>query len=172
MPAGTPGLIWVKSPMLFMDYVNQADATAALRAGDWLSVRDMGHLDASGLLHLCGRENRMLVTQGKNLFPEEVEQRLLAHPAVAQASLQGRADALRGSSVHAVLQWQGDAPAGAQQLAAWCREALEPFKTPRHWWLWKGDWPQTASGKTDHGAIARALADTPVGASPLLEPWP
>ena len=176
MPAGTPGLIWVKSPMLFMDYVNQADATAALRVGDWLSVRDMGHLDASGLLHLCGRENRMLVTQGKNLFPEEVEQRLLAHPAVAQASLQGAFDELRGSSVHAVLQWQGDAPAGAQQLTAWCREALEPFKTPRHWWLWKGDWPQTASGKTDHGAIARALAGTsagmPVGASPLLEPWP
>lgn len=172
LPAGQPGLIWVRSPMLFMDYVNQADATAALRVGDWLSVRDMGHLDASGLLHLCGRENRMLVTQGKNLFPEEVEQRLLAHPAVAQASLQGAFDELRGSSVHAVLQWQGDAAAGAQQLAAWCREALEPFKTPRHWWLWKGDWPQTASGKTDHGAIARALADTPVGASPLLEPWP
>lgn len=165
---GTPGLIWVRSPMLFTGYADQADATAALREGEWLSVRDMGYLDDGGLLHLCGRENRMLVTQGKNLFPEEVEARLLAHPRVAQASLQGVADDLRGTSVHAVLQWQGDAPPpGAQQLAAWCRAALEPFKTPRHWWVCAGGWPQTASGKTDHAALGRALA----GASPLLEPW-
>ncbi len=169
LPAGQPGLIWVKSPMLFTGYVNQADATAALRSGDWLSVRDMGYVDASGLLHLCGRETRMLVTQGKNLFPEEVEARLLDHPAIAQASLQGLADPLRGTRVHAVLQWRdGAAPPGAQHLAAWCREALEPFKTPRHWWRWTGAWPQTASGKTEHAAIARALAQ----ASPLLEPWP
>lgn len=166
-PPGQPGLIWVQSPMLFIDYVNRGDATAALREGEWLSVRDFGYLDASGLLHLCGRESRMLVTQGKNLFPEEVEARLLAHPAIAQASLQGAADGLRGTRVHAVLQWQdGAPPPTALDLAAWCRAALEPFKAPRHWWLWAGDWPQTASGKTDHAAIGRALA----GASPLLEP--
>lgn len=174
-PPGTPGLIWVRSPMLFMDYVNQSDATAALREGDWLSVRDMGYLDDSGLLHLCGRENRMLVTQGKNLFPEEVETRLLAHPQVAQASLQGVADGLRGASVHAVLQWRGQArPPGGLALAAWCREALEPFKTPRHWWVWTGDWPQTASGKTDHAAIGRTLqarAATGQEAATVLEAW-
>jgi len=168
LPPGQPGLIWVRSPMLFMDYVNPGDATAALCVGDWLSVRDCGYLDASGLLHLCGRESRMLVTQGKNLFPEEVEARLLAHPAVAQASLQGMADGLRGTRVHTVLQWQGDVPPpGAQDLAAWCRAALEPFKAPRHWWLWQGDWPQTASGKTDHGAIGRALA----AGAPALQAW-
>ncbi|MBS0291175.1 MAG: AMP-binding protein [Proteobacteria bacterium] len=166
---GQPGLIWVRSPMLFMDYVNPGDATAALRVGDWLSVRDFGYLDANGLLHLCGRENRMLVTQGKNLFPEEVEARLLAHGGVVQASLQGLADGLRGARVHAVLQCRdGVAPPPAQDLAAWCRAALEPFKAPRHWWLWRGDWPQTASGKTDHAAIGRALAT----GAPALRAWP
>lgn len=166
---GQPGLIWVRSPMLFMDYVNPGDATAALRVGDWLSVRDFGYLDANGLLHLCGRENRMLVTQGKNLFPEEVEARLLAHGGVVQASLQGLADGLRGARVHAVLQCRdGAAPPPAQDLAAWCRAALEPFKAPRRWWLWRGDWPQTASGKTDHAAIGRALAT----GAPALRAWP
>lgn len=168
LPPGEPGLIWVRSPMLFMDYVNPGDATAALRVGDWLSVRDHGYLDEGGLLHLCGRESRMLVTQGKNLFPEEVEARLLAHPAVAQASLQGRADGLRGMRVHAVLQWRAGAAApSTQALAAWCRAALEPYKTPRHWWLWRGDWPQTASGKTDHAAVGRALADASAALEPL-----
>ena len=109
-----------------------------------------------------------IVTQGKNLFPEEVEARLLAHPQVAQASLQGVADGLRGLRVQAVLQWQGDAPPpGALELAAWCRAVLEPYKAPRHWWVWVGDWPQTASGKTDHAAIARALQ----APSPPLERW-
>lgn len=169
LPPGSPGLIWVRSPMLFSDYVNPGESTAALRVGDWLSVRDIGHLDASGLLHLCGRENRMLVTQGKNLFPEEVETRLLAHPRLTQASLQGMADGLRGTSVHAVLQCQGDGPPpGAQQLGSWCRQVLEPYKAPRHWWLWQGDWPQTASGKTDHGALARALK----AGAPELRPLP
>lgn len=168
LPPGVPGLIWVRSPMLFMDYVNAADGTAALRDGDWLSVRDMGYVDERGLLHLCGRESRMLVTQGKNLFPEEVEARLLAHPQVAQASLQGLADGLRGTRVHGVLQWNGNTPpSSALELAAWCREVLEPYKAPRHWWVWAGDWPQTASGKTDHAAIGRALH----AASPQLEPW-
>ena len=157
LPRGETGLIWVCSPMLFTGYVNLADGTAALREGDWLSVRDVGFLDASGLLHLCGRESRMVVTQGKNLFPEEIETCLAAHPAVVQASLHGLPDALRGMAVHAVLQCPGEPPP-APLLAAWCRERLEPFKTPRHWWLWRGPWPQTASGKTDHAAIARALA--------------
>ena len=179
---GPPGLIWVRSPMLFMDYVGQADGgadgSAALRRGDWLSVRDMGHIDAQGRLHLLGRESRMIVTQGKNLFPEEVEARLLAHPRVAQASLQGLADRLRGQVVHAVLQAadadadadadSAHAPPAAQALGQWCRDTLEGFKVPRHWWRWQGPWPLTASGKTDHAAIARALREQ----AQHLQPWP
>ena len=67
-----------------------------------------------------------------------------------------------------VLQWQGDAPPpGSLEMAAWCRAVLEPYMAPRHWWVWVGDWPQTASGKTDHAAIARALQ----APSPPLERW-
>lgn len=182
LPIGTPGLIWIRSPMLFTGYVGPTDATAALRAGPWLSVRDMGSLDTDGRLHLRGRESRMLVTQGRNLFPEEVESRLQAHPGVQQASLHGVPDPLRGLRLHAVLAGEDTVPApGTQALTQWCQAALEPYKTPRHWWRWRGPWPQTASGKTDHPAIARALAqavsstDAAAGAGParpgLLIPW-
>ncbi|MFG0639828.1 AMP-binding protein [Delftia sp. WSY_22] len=180
---GEDGLIYMRSPMLFMDYVGEArDGTAALRDGEWLSVRDMGHIDAGGQLCLAGRQSRMLVTQGKNLFPEEVETLLAAHPGVAQVSIQGLPDALRGMQVHAVVQWHGAAPAGsAQALAAWLRERLESYKLPRQWWSCT-DWPQTASGKTDHGRLARALAATatatdtdtgqPLPGEPALLPLP
>ncbi|MDO4682610.1 MAG: AMP-binding protein [Lautropia sp.] len=157
---GEPGRIWVRSPMLFTDYINPDDDTAAVRHGDWLSVHDMGHLDEHGILHLCGRANRMIVTQAKNLFPEEVESCLSAHPAIAQASVHGLADEQRGHSVHAVVQLAdaaGEATPGPRELALWCQQHLERFKTPRHWWRWQGPWPQTASGKTDHARIAALL---------------
>lgn len=169
-PDDLAGRIYVRSPMLFTDYVNPAaDATQASRDGDWLTVHDMGHWDDAGRLCLVGRENRMLVTQGKNLFPEEVEAVLLAHPAVLAASVQGVADPLRGQQVVALLAWQANAtPATAAELATWCRERLEPYKVPRRWWTC-APWPHTASGKTDHAALARALTEPD---STCLQPIP
>ena len=173
-----PGLIWIRSPMLFIDYVNGQDATAARRVGEWLTVRDIGWQDAQGNLYLVGRENRMIVTQARNLFPEEVEARLMAHPDISQAAVLGLPDPQRGQVVHAVLMRPSDdgnqtpamtgsaeveAPAlvpltaAPADLVAWCHQALESYKVPRHWWRWQGEWPMTASGKTDLAALRQAL---------------
>lgn len=173
-----PGLIWIRSPMLFIDYVNGQDATAARRVGEWLTVRDIGWQDARGNLYLVGRENRMIVTQARNLFPEEVEARLMAHPDISQAAVLGLPDPQRGQVVHAVLMRPSDdgshapsmtgsaeaeaptlvsmTPAPAD-LVAWCHQTLESYKVPRHWWRWRGKWPMTASGKTDLAALRQAL---------------
>ncbi|MFD0666558.1 AMP-binding protein [Ramlibacter sp. MAHUQ-53] len=153
------GAIFVRSPMLFTDYVGgQADPTAAVRDGAWLSVGDMGWIDDAGRLCLAGRRNRMVVTQGKNLFPEEVEAVLGACAGVAAASVHGVPDPVRGQQVVAVVRpAPGVAPATAQDLAAACRERLEPYKAPRRF-LACEDWPLTTSGKTDHARIAAMLA--------------
>lgn len=151
------GLIYVRSPMVFMDYAGGGqDGTAALRDGDWLSVRDMGRLDAQGRLHLMGRQNRMIVTQGKNLFPEELETVLAAHPEVVAASAHGLPHPVRGQQVVAVVQLREPAHPSATALTAWCRERLEAYKQPRRVFV-ADPWPQTASGKTDHPALERGL---------------
>ena len=154
------GLIYIRSPMLFMDYVGDAhDPTAVLRDGDWLSVRDMGHIDERGMLCLAGRQSRMIVTQGKNLFPEEVENLLGEHPHIVQASLHGQADALRGMQVHGILLLNSEQytyTVSGLALTQWLKERTEAFKAPRQWWVCK-DWPHTASGKTDHGKLGQAL---------------
>ncbi|MEG2155253.1 MAG: AMP-binding protein [Burkholderiaceae bacterium] len=165
-PAG-PGLIFVRSPMLFSDYVGGAnDATAAVRDGDWLSVRDLGRIDAEGRLRLAGRQNRMIVTQGKNLFPEEVEAELAARPDVLAASVHGLADPVRGQQVVAVLHLAPGAAPNAAAMAAACRNRLEAYKVPRQF-LVCADWPQTLSGKTDHVLLGRWLQ---AGDSPCLSP--
>lgn len=170
-PDSPDGLIYVRSPMVFMDYVGAArDHTAALRDGDWVCVRDLGHLDPQGRLRVAGRESRMLVTRAKKLFPEELEAVLEAHPAVARASVHGLPDAQRGVQIVAILQWA--APQEHTDLAAlqaWCRSRLEPFKVPRHIWL-HCDWAFTASGKTDHPALGRSLPTTGHEAAPCLTP--
>ena len=176
-----PSLIWIRSPMLFIDYVNGQDATAARRVGEWLTVRDIGWQDAQGNLYLVGRENRMIVTQARNLFPEEVEARLMAHPDIAQVAVLGLPDPQRGQVVHAVLMRPSDdsshapsmtgsteveAPAlvsmtpAPVDLVAWCHQTLESYKVPRHWWRWQGRWPMTASGKTDLADLRQALEGT------------
>ncbi len=113
----------------------------------------------------------MIVTQGKNLFPEEVEAVLCEHPRVAAASVHGVDDALRGKQVWVALQLHDDAPTSpaqpplqpladaalARELAAWCRSQLEAHKCPRRWFS-ATPWPQTASGKTDHPKLAQWLA--------------
>jgi acyl-CoA synthetase (AMP-forming)/AMP-acid ligase II len=168
------GLIYVRSPMVFMDYVGGADdATAALRDGDWICVRDLGYLDAQGRLCLAGRQNRMLVTLGKNLFPEEVESVLERHPAIASASVHGLADPLRGLQVVAIVRWSQDAALpypDALALKAWCRQQLEAYKVPRRFFR-SDNWPLTTSGKTDHLALARTLQASQDG-TPCLQTLP
>ncbi len=156
-PLGT-GQIFVRSPMLFTDYVGAAnDHTAAVRDGEWLSVRDMGYIDAQGYLCLVGRENRMVVTQGKNLFPEEVESVLMSSIEVAHASVLGVPDAIRGQQVVAIVCASNTATdVSAQALADLCRAQLESYKVPKRFFMCT-DWPMTASGKTDHPALAQQL---------------
>jgi long-chain acyl-CoA synthetase len=156
-PLGT-GQIFVRSPMLFTDYVGAAsDHTAAVRDGEWLSVRDMGYLDAQGYLCMVGRENRMVVTQGKNLFPEEVESVLLSCATVSQASVLGVPDAIRGQQVVAIVCTANEADApSTKMLIELCRKQLESYKVPKRFFVCD-DWPMTASGKTDHPALAKQL---------------
>jgi acyl-CoA synthetase (AMP-forming)/AMP-acid ligase II len=163
------GLIYLRSPMVFSGYLTGAsntsklgeiyDTTAAVREGEWISVRDQGYLDPQGWLCLHGRENRMIVTQGKNLFPEAVEAVLETHPAIASASVLGQDDALRGQQLVVVLKLQAaalDSPPTALELRHWCNTRLERWQQPRRWLVCE-DWPMTSSGKTDHRTIAQAV---------------
>lgn len=170
-PDSPNGLIYVRSPMVFMDYVGTAhDHTAALRDGDWVCVRDLGHLDALGHLWVAGRESRMLITMAKKLFPEELEAVLEAHPAVARASVHGLPDTQRGVQIVAIIQWAAaTAQPDLRTLQNWCRNRLEAFKVPRHIWVHL-DWAFTAGGKTDHPKLGRTLPPHTHEAAPCLTP--
>lgn len=102
LPPGRTGRVFVASPFLFTDYAT-GDSPDLSVLGDEASVGDMGFLDAAGFLHLVGRARRMIVTAGKNLFPEEVERVLETHPAITAAAVLGVPDGKRGERLVAVL---------------------------------------------------------------------
>jgi O-succinylbenzoic acid--CoA ligase len=95
----------------------------------WLHTGDQGRLDEDGGLHVLGRLKELIVSGGENLAPLEVEQALLAHPAVAEAGVAGLPDPEWGEAVTAFVVLS--APAQADELRAWCRERLEPYKVPK-----------------------------------------
>jgi O-succinylbenzoic acid--CoA ligase len=114
------GEILVRGPMV---------APAAVADDGWLHTGDLGRLDEDGRLHVLGRLKELIVTGGENVAPLEVEQVLLGHPAVADAGVAGVPDPEWGEAVTAFVVLRE--PAAGEQLQAWCRERLEPFKVPK-----------------------------------------
>jgi o-succinylbenzoate---CoA ligase len=104
-------------------------APGELGEDGWLHTGDLGRLDEDGRLHVLGRLKELIVTGGENVAPLEVEQALLAHPAVSDAGVAGLPDPEWGEAVTAFVVLSQ--PAGEGELRDWCRERLEPFKVPK-----------------------------------------
>ncbi|MBS9478304.1 AMP-binding protein [Ancylobacter radicis] len=152
LPVGEAGAIWVGSTMLFDGYACGGSEDLGRTEG-FMSVGDHGRLDAAGFLYLHGREKRMLVTAGLNVYPEEVEAVLTRLPGIEEAAVFGLPDDLRGVELVAVLRGTfaaagPDAPA----LRAACRAFLPAAKIPRRF-LALADWPRTSGGKADLRAL-------------------
>ena len=148
LPPLTNGRVFVESPLVFRDYALPTES-GCTRLGDAISVGDIGHLDESGFLFLEGREKRMIVTSGKNLFPEQVERVLEQHPDIRHAALIAVADAKRGERLVALV----NGPVSRASLMAHARLHLVLAHVPRLYVQVK-DWPLTPSGKTDFSVLA------------------
>ncbi|MBX6396065.1 MAG: AMP-binding protein, partial [Alicyclobacillaceae bacterium] len=104
-----------------------------LRDG-WVYTGDIGKLDEEGYLWFRGRVKEMIKCSGYSVFPEEVEQWLVRHPAVAQAAVIGVPDPVRGESVKAfiVLKPEYKGKVTEEEIIAWSREHMAAYKYPRH----------------------------------------
>jgi len=153
LPVSQPGRVFVESPLVFMNYA-YGGAGGCWRAGSAVSVGDVGFLDADGFLHLVGRANRMIVSSGKNVYPEEIEQVFARHAGIAAVAVLGMPDAQRGERIIALVALR-DQTVSRSALIAHARLALPLFKVPRLYGA-VTDWPLTRSGKTDLEALRHA----------------
>jgi long-chain acyl-CoA synthetase len=166
VPAGTEGEICVRGPGVMLGYWHDPDQTAAAVVDGWLHTGDVGRLDDDGYLFVVDRLKDLIIRGGFNVFPRDVEDALLAHPAVAGAAVVGRPDRESGEEVVGVVALHPGASATPEELVAFARERLARYKYPREVHVVDAI-PLTSVGKTDRRAV-RALVgvDTPRGSDP------
>ncbi|MGB8384612.1 MAG: AMP-binding protein [Dermatophilaceae bacterium] len=146
LPIGERGEIVVKGPCVTPGYWQNPNETANAIHDGWFATGDIGFIDDEGMLYCVDRKKDMIVASGFKVWPGEVEQVLLTHPAVMEAAVVGMPDAYRGESVKAFVIPRPGSQVSPEELAAWCKARLATFKAPREVQV-VADLPRTASGK-------------------------
>jgi len=127
LPAGETGEILCRGEVVMPGYWRNDEATAAAMRGGWLHTGDVGAFDAEGYLHLKDRSKDLIISGGSNIYPREVEEVLLTHPAVREVSVIGRADREWGEVVVAYVVGEAERDA----LDALCLARIARFKRPK-----------------------------------------
>ncbi|WP_181372975.1 AMP-binding protein [Massilia glaciei] len=130
-------------------YFGDAEKTAQTYQGDYFTLGDFGYVDEDGFLFLTGRAAECIISGGVNIYPQEVDNVLLGHPAVADACTVGAPDAEWGERVVSLVVTRPGytaSPALAEELMAWCATQLAGFKRPRKIHF-ETEVPRTATGK-------------------------
>ena len=112
-------------------YWNNPEATAEVVRDGWFHTGDLGYADEDGYFYIVDRKKDLVIRGGFNVYPREVEEVLYTHPAIAEAAVVGRADERLGEEVVAYVALKAGARADEQDVIAFCRERMAPYKYPR-----------------------------------------
>ncbi len=155
LPPGRDGEICVRSPGVMTGYWHAEDSSVL--AGDWLHTGDIGHQDADGYLYVVDRKKDLILRGGFNVFPRDIEDVLIAHPAVAQAGVVGRPDGRLGEEVVAFVSLLPGAEVSAEELTEHARNHLAANKYPRQIMIVPAV-PLTSVGKLDRKKLRQWIA--------------
>ncbi|NJO06516.1 MAG: AMP-binding protein [Chloroflexaceae bacterium] len=165
VPPETEGEIQVRGPHVFQGYWQRPDATAAAFDSDgWFNTGDLGWVSSDGYFTIAGRARELIITGGYNVYPREVEEVLLTHPALSEAAVLGLPDTDLGEQVVAVVVARTTLDAAAQhalatELIALCREQLAAYKKPRQV-RFVAELPRNALGKVQKHLLAQHLSSS------------
>lgn len=155
VPRGEVGEILVRGENLMKGYWNDPQATAAAMRGDWFATGDLGREDEDGYFFVVDRVKDMIVRNGYNVYPREVEELLYTHPDVAEVAVVGIPDQRHGEEIAAVVTCKPDAQVTEDELREWTRERIAAYKYPRV--ITFGTIPKGPTGKM----LKRSIAISP-----------
>jgi long-chain acyl-CoA synthetase len=160
LPAGEVGEVLIRAPQLMAGYWDDPEETAiTVRTHDgerWLHTGDLGYLDGDGYLFIVDRLKDLIKTHGYQVWPREIEEVLATHPAVAEVGVAGVPDEAKGEVAKAWVVLAAGQQAGVEELRAFCRERLAPYKVPATV-EFRSELPKTMVGKV----LRRALTAQP-----------
>jgi acyl-CoA synthetase (AMP-forming)/AMP-acid ligase II len=155
LPTGERGEVVIQGPNVVRGYENNPEANASAFVDGWFRTGDQGFLDGNGYLTLTGRLKELINRGGEKISPREIDEVLLAHPAVAEAVCFGVPHPAWGEEVAAAVTLKDAATEG--ELLAYCKERLADFKRPKQIHITTAI-PRTATGKIQRRVVAQAFA--------------
>jgi long-chain acyl-CoA synthetase len=164
MPSGQVGELLLRAPQHMTEYWNDPLETAeTLRVhGDgppWIHTGDLAYIDDDGYVFIVDRKKDMLKTSGFQVWPREIEEVISAHPAVREVGVAGVPDPIKGEVAKAWVVLKGGHTATADELRAYCKERLAPYKVPASV-EFRADLPKTMVGKVLRRALTAEARDT------------
>ena len=152
LPPDEPGELCFAAPTLMIGYWNRPEQTAESLRGDWLHSGDIGSLDGEGNIYIRDRLKDMIVSNGYNVYPKEVENALAEHPSVQNVAVVGVQDDIRGEVIHAFAVLREGTSVTEEALIAHCAGLIGKHKLPRRIHF-TDSLPLTASGKIQRFAL-------------------
>jgi acyl-CoA synthetase (AMP-forming)/AMP-acid ligase II len=152
---GETGEVAVIGPAVFAGYHNNAAANAKAFRDGWFLTGDLGHMDAEGFLYLTDRASDMYISGGSNIYPREIEEKILQHPAISECAVLGVPDATWGEVGIAVCVARDDARE-ATDLLAWLDAKVPRYKLPKSVVFWD-EMPKSGYGKITKKLIRAEL---------------
>jgi acyl-CoA synthetase (AMP-forming)/AMP-acid ligase II len=161
------GEICVCGPAVFAGYYNNPDANAKAFRDGWFRTGDLGHMDDERFLYITGRASDMYISGGSNVYPREVEEKALTHPAIAEIAIIGVPDTTWGEVGVAVCVLRPDAKLNEKELLAWMEGKVSRYKLPKRVFFWEA-LPKSGYGKITKKIVSEELEAR--GFLPLYKP--
>jgi len=156
--ADEEGRLWIRAPSNTVGYWRNEDATSATIRDGWLDTGDVMKIDADGYLWFRGRKKQIIVHDGSNICPQEVEEALLEHPAVESAGVVGIHDLVHGENVRGYVTTKPDTTRPTSQELIRFARARIGYKAPEEI-VFLAEMPLNATGKVDRVTLKRMAED-------------
>lgn len=156
LTAGGTGEICVIGPAVFAGYHDNPEANEKAFRDGWFRTGDLGYMDENGFVYITGRSSDMYISGGSNIYPREIEEKILLHPQIAEVAVVGVPDPVWGEVGMAVCVSRPDADVAGAELRAWLEEKMARYKLPKHFVFWD-ELPKSGYGKITKKTIREEL---------------
>jgi acyl-CoA synthetase (AMP-forming)/AMP-acid ligase II len=153
---GQTGEICVIGPAVFAGYFNNEAANAKSFRNGWFRTGDLGHMDAAGFLYITGRNSDMFISGGSNIYPREIEEKILCHPQVREVAVVGMPDAKWGEIGVAAVVATEPACLTGEDLIGWMKSNIAGYKVPRKV-VFFDELPKSGYGKITKTLVRAAI---------------
>ncbi|MFT5284688.1 MAG: long-chain acyl-CoA synthetase [Planctomycetota bacterium] len=131
VPLGTAGELLISGPQVMQGYWNRPNETAEAFDGDWFRTGDLATVDEDGYFRIVGRKKDMIIAGGYNVYPDEIDDVLMSHPDILEATTIGIPHPTRGETVKSFIVIRPGGSLEVEAVDVWCRERLAAYKVPR-----------------------------------------